>query len=173
MSYYSPDAILTDAQKAPCTFELAVPHLTALNAGSKIENGTKLELPLWLAEMLAVSQPSGSGSLATLDMPPALGQRVVNALSADPKSVDVRAQAQWFYGMGERMLELFDEEELAEVLSDTFKQRTLEIADKAQNMKVAVNDFTKGLDENERQLFKAAHEGSKAVNEWFGSAKLA
>lgn len=119
MSYYSPDAIITDSQKAPCTFELAVPHLTALNAGSKITPGTKLELPLWLAEMLAVSRPgSGAASLATLDMPTALGHRVLNALRADPKSVDIRAQAQFFYGMGERMLELFDEEEIADVLSD-------------------------------------------------------
>lgn len=119
MSYYSPDAIVTDSQKAPCTFELAVPHLTALNAGSKITPGTKLELPLWLAEMLAVSRPGqGAESLATLDMPTALGPRVMNALRADPKSVDIRAQAQFFYGMGERMLELFDEEEVADVLSD-------------------------------------------------------
>lgn len=120
MSYYSPDAISTDNQKAPCTFELAVPQLTALNAGAKIENGTKLELPLWLAEMLAVSKPTGQdqSSLATLDLPPALGHRVMNALRADPKSVDVRAQAQFFYGMGERMLELFDDDELVDVLMD-------------------------------------------------------
>ena len=42
----------------------------------------------------------------------------MNALRADPKSVDLRAQAQFFYGLGERMFELFDEEELVEVLSD-------------------------------------------------------
>lgn len=120
MAYYNPDAILTDGQKAPLTFELAVPHLTPLNNGSAVEQGTKLDLPLWLAEMLAVSKPAGpsSSSLASLDMPPALGQRVMNALRADPKSVDLRAQAQWFYGLGERMLELFEEEETVDVLTD-------------------------------------------------------
>jgi GINS complex subunit 3 len=120
MTYYSPDAILTDSQKAPCTFELAVPLLAPLNNGAAIEPGSKLELPLWLAEMLAVSRPAGpsSAALATIDMPGPLGQRVMNALSADPRSVDVRAQAQWFYGMGERMLELFDDEDVAEILSD-------------------------------------------------------
>lgn len=119
-SYYSPDAILTDQQKAPCTFELAVPELKPLNNGSAIEQGTKLELPLWLAEMLAVSKPAGpsSGSLAALDMPAALGQRVMNALTADPKSVDIRQQAPWFYGMGERMLELFEDDEVVDILSD-------------------------------------------------------
>jgi GINS complex subunit 3 len=120
MAYYSPDSILTDAQKSPLTFDLAVPQLSPLNNGSAITQGTKLDLPLWMAEMLAVSKPAGpsTSSLASLDMPPPLGQRVMNALRADPKSVDLRAQAQFFYGLGERMFELFDEEELVEVLSD-------------------------------------------------------
>ncbi|KAK3724784.1 DNA replication protein [Vermiconidia calcicola] len=158
MAYYNPDSILTDAQKAPLTFELAVPQLTPLNAGSAVEVGTKLDLPLWLAEMLAVSKPAGpqSSSLASLDMPSALGQRVTNALRADPKSVDLRAQAQWFYGLGERMLELFEEEETVEVLTDTFKKRALEIADKAQNTRTVQqgdgsSDFMSSLDESERQ----------------------
>lgn len=126
MTYYNPSAILTDAQKAPLTFELAVPQLSALNNGSAVENGTKLDLPLWMAEMLAVSKPAGpqSSSLGSLDLPSALGQRVMNALRADPNSVDLRAQAQWFYGLGERMLELFEEEETVEVLTDVLLLRS-------------------------------------------------
>ena len=120
MAYYNPDAILTDAQKAPLTFELDVSQLTPLNNGSAVQQGTKVDLPLWLAEMLAVSKPAGpsSASLASLDMPAALGPRVMNALRADPKSVDIRAQALFFYGFGERMLELFEEEETVELLTD-------------------------------------------------------
>lgn len=120
MAYYSPDAILTDAQKVPCVFELAVPGLAPLNNGTAIEHGTKLDLPLWMCELLAISKPAGpsSSSMISLDMPAALNQRVVNALRADPKSVDVRAQAQFFYGLGEKMLYLFEEEEMTEVLTD-------------------------------------------------------
>ena len=120
MAYYSPTAILVDAQKAPLTFDLSVPLLAPLNNGAAITSGTKLDLPLWMAEMLAVSKPAGpsTASLATLDMPAPLGQRVMNALRADPKSVDLRAQAQFFYGLGERMFELFDEEEAVGVVSE-------------------------------------------------------
>lgn len=119
-TYYSPDAILTESQKAPLTFELAVPQLTPINNGAAVEIGTKLELPFWLAEMLAVSTlvPGSSEHLASLDMPSALGQRVVNALRADPKSVDIRAQATSFYGLAERILNLFEDEDLLEVLND-------------------------------------------------------
>jgi hypothetical protein len=84
----------------------------------KVKEGTKLELPLWLAEMLAVSQPQSGASTLTLDMPPALSVRVMNALKADPKTLDLRALAPHFYALGSRMLELFEEDEVGEVLND-------------------------------------------------------
>lgn len=83
-----------------------------------MKQGTKVELPLWLGEMLAVSNPSGSSSLATLDLPLALSHRVMNALKADPRTVDLRAQAPHFYSLGARMLELFEEEDMVDILTD-------------------------------------------------------
>lgn len=54
----------------------------------------------------------------TLDPPSALSPRVLNALKADPRTVDLRALAPHFYDLGARILELFEEEEMIEVLSD-------------------------------------------------------
>lgn len=54
----------------------------------------------------------------TLDLPAALSQRVINALKADPRTVDLRAQAPHFYNLGTRILELFEEEEMVDVLID-------------------------------------------------------
>lgn len=54
----------------------------------------------------------------TIDPPSALSQRVMNALKADPRTVDLRALAPHFYNLGARILELFEEEEMIEVLSD-------------------------------------------------------
>ena len=56
--------------------------------------------------------------MVTLDPPAALSPRVLNALKADPRTVDLRALAPHFYNLGARILELFDEEEMIEVLSD-------------------------------------------------------
>lgn len=174
-SYYDIDAILTDAQKVPCTFEITAPNLGYLNgnAGEDIKEGTKIELPLWLGEMLAVSQPSGNSALTTLDMPSSLSQRVMNALKADPKTVDLRAQAQHFYGIGARMLELFEEEDMIDVLTLTFKKRAAEIADQAHNSRSIMGggaEFMRSLEETERRLFHAAHDGSTAVKKWFENA---
>ena len=79
---------------------------------------------------------------------------MLNALKADPKTVDLRAQASHFYELAARVLELFEEEEVVDVLSETFKKRASEIADHAHNPRGALGegaDFLRGLEEMERQ----------------------
>ncbi|KAJ5380172.1 DNA replication complex GINS protein psf3 [Penicillium cataractarum] len=184
MSYYDIDSILTDAQvkldpspeKLPCTFELEVPGLGILegNPGEDIKAGTRIDLPLWLGEMLSIGARLGTSRLVTLDMPDALAERVMNALKADPRTVDLRALAPHFYTLSERILEIFEEEEMVDVLIDTFKKRAAEISDHAHNPRGAVGegvDFLRGLDETERQLFRAAHDRAKEVRIWAGEAK--
>jgi len=96
----------------------------------------------------------------------------MNALKADPRTVDLRALAPHFYSLGVRILELFEEEEMVDILSDvravwtfspaqtnwqcwqTFKKRAAAIADHAHNPRGALGDgveFLRGLDEMERQ----------------------
>ncbi|EEQ33531.1 DNA replication complex GINS protein psf3 [Microsporum canis CBS 113480] len=175
MSYYDVDAILTDSQKVPCTFELDVPKLGFLdgNAGGDVRPGSKVELPLWLGEMLAVGARQGSSPLVTLDLPKALSEQVMNALKADPRTVDLRALAPHFYRLGCRILQLFEEEEMADVLSHTFKTRAMQISDHAHNPAgpMSGQEFLRGLDETERQLFRAAHEGVKDMRAWTGEGK--
>ncbi|KAI8935220.1 DNA replication protein [Plenodomus lindquistii] len=175
-SYYDVDAILTDAQKVPCTFELTVPGLGYLegNMSGDIKQGSKVDLPLWLGEMLALSHGQNMTSFLSLDPPSALAPRVMNALKADPRTVDLRALAPHFYNLGARILELFEEEDMIEVLSDTFKSRAAVIADQAHNPRGALGegaDFMRGLDENERQLFRAAHDSAKGVRTWITDLK--
>ncbi len=172
----------------PCTFELEVPALGYLdnNPGRALKAGTRLELPLWLAEMLAVSMPAATSSskpLVNLDLPPVLSTRVINALKADPKSVDLRALAQNFYGLGARWLELFAEEDVCDVLMETWRARAGEIGDHATNAGGRSGrengggvggegaEFLRGLDESERALFRAQHDSSKAMKVWMGDSK--
>lgn len=42
----------------------------------------------------------------------------MNALKADPRSVDLRSQASHFYRLGVKILQLFEEEEMVDVLTD-------------------------------------------------------
>lgn len=201
MSYYDIDAILTDAQvlslplyssspesnkiqKVPCTFNLNLPQLGYLDSapGRPLPNGTKVDLPLWLAERLAVSQLTPNTSLITLDLPPSLSPRVMNALKADPKSVDLRSLAANFYGLAERILELFEEEDVCDVLLETWRVRAGEVGDHAVSTGAGAKggggagggegvEFLRGLSEEEREIFRRAHDSSKAMRVWMGEMK--
>ena len=60
---------------------------------------------------LTVYSNVGSTPLVTLDFPTPLQQRVINALKADPRTVDLRAQAPHYYALGAKLLDLFEEED--------------------------------------------------------------
>lgn len=107
----------------------------------------------------------------------------MNALKADSKSVDLRAQGQYFYGLGARLLELFEEEEVCDVLMETWRKRAVEVMDHAGNAGQGPRggggggvgsegvEFLRGLDEWERGLFRASHDCSKAMKVWMGEIK--
>ncbi|CAK7201718.1 DNA replication protein [Sporothrix eucalyptigena] len=134
MSYYDVDAILTDAEKIPCEFQIDVPGLGYLDQtpSHTLKAGTRLQLPLWLAEMLALANNNASSSdeakpFLTLNLPPALRHDVVQALKADPRAVPLRDQSAHFYALATRMLDLFEDADLASVLRDAFVGRTDDI----------------------------------------------
>ncbi|KAH8670143.1 DNA replication complex GINS protein-like protein psf3 [Tricladium varicosporioides] len=183
MSYYDVDAILTDAQKVPITILVDMPNLGYLdnNPGHTLKAGTKLSLPLWIAEYLATSQTTAP--LFDLEVAPSLKPRVLNALKASPKSVDLRGQAQYFYGLGARTLELWDDHEICDVLTETWRTRAGEVSDCAVNAGHKGGaakgnstgggiggggdvEFLRGLDEDERNLFRAQHDSSKTMRIW-------
>ncbi|KAI9892763.1 MAG: DNA replication protein [Vezdaea aestivalis] len=122
----------------------------------------------------------GTQKLVNLDIPSALSSRVVNALKANPRTVDLRALAPHFYSLVIGFLDTAEEEEgdyeeqIVAVLSETFKKRAAEIADHAHNPRGALGEgaeFLRGLDEEERLLFRAAHDSAKAIRKWMGEMK--
>lgn len=54
--------------------------------------------------------------MIAFDLPAPLQTRVINALEADPRSVDLRAQAPHFYALGAKILELFEDDVIVGVL---------------------------------------------------------
>jgi GINS complex subunit 3 len=129
-------------------------------------------------------------SFISFDLPPALGNDVVQALKADPRAVPLRDQSAHFYALATHMMDLSEEPELSSVLRKTFVTRAGEIAlharkvggsaggkggasEEGSNLGVggAGEEFLRGLDEWERRLFRKAHDGTKAGKEWMDSVK--
>ncbi|TQS33760.1 hypothetical protein Golomagni_05883, partial [Golovinomyces magnicellulatus] len=165
--------------KVPCTFELDVPYLGHLdNSPDGLKPGTPLTLPLWLAEMLALASSGGEDSKPplTLNLPPCLSDAVVAAMKADPRAIALRDQSAHFYGVGVRMLDLFDERELGDVIRKSFVTRATDIGLHARKADEGVTagqgaEFLRGLDEWERSLFRKGHEGVKGAKEWTDNVK--
>lgn len=152
--YYDLDAILADHQKSPAHFLVDAKGLGVLagsqedrDATNDLEAGAKLDLPLWLGEMLA------SFAYVEMNMPPAFSTRVKNALKADAKSVNVRALNTSFYRFAARVTELFGDEELSALLIGTLRERGRAVADQANNPRSVGDgaDFLRGLDDTERR----------------------
>ncbi|KAK0649299.1 DNA replication complex GINS protein psf-3 [Cercophora newfieldiana] len=193
MSYYDIDSILTDAEKIPCTFQLDVPELGYLDnsPGQTLKAGARVALPLWLAELLAITSTGSSDdqnkSYVAFDLPHALRNDVVQALKAEPLAVPLRDQSAHFYSLATHMMDLSEEPELSATLRKTFVRRAAEIALHARklgggtgkgdeggsNLGVggAGEEFLRGLDEWERRLFRKAHDGTRAGKEWMEKIK--
>ncbi|KAL5606938.1 hypothetical protein BROUX41_003313 [Berkeleyomyces rouxiae] len=179
MSYYDVEAILTEAEKVPCTFNFDSNELGYLdnNPSEPLKAGTQLNLPIWLAQMLAASTTVNGESAVTMALPEALSHELVQALKADPRAVAVRERAANFYNLAERMLDLFDDVPLAAVVRYSWIMRAAEIAVLARRTGEEGNaavgnsgplgeEFLRGLDEWERKLFRVAHEARKDTKEW-------
>lgn len=82
-----------------------------------MKKGNQASLPLWLCGFLALN-PIGNTPILNLDLPPSLAPRVLNALKADPRTVDLRVLAPHFYELAARTLEFFEENEIVDVLSE-------------------------------------------------------
>jgi GINS complex subunit 3 len=147
-----------------------------MDNSSGLKPGTSLSLPLWLAEMLALAS-AGEDTKAplTLNLPPCLSDQVINALKADPRAVAVRDQCAHFYGIGVRMLDLFDERDLGVVLRRSFVLRANDIGLHARKAEDGVSgqgeEFLRGLEEWERSLFRRGHEGVRGAKEWTEKVK--
>lgn len=164
----------------PCTFNLDVPHLSHLDSTHPTPKGpppvlkknTTLPLPLWLSEILAVAETVPP--LVTLDLPSALGPPVLNALKAGATSVDLRVLASHYHALGARVLELFEEEEVLEVLTESWRRRAAMVADFAARGGRGAEgvEFLRGLDEWERGLWAKNFEGSKRMRAWLEGKKV-
>jgi GINS complex subunit 3 len=113
-----------------------------VDANVQLKENTKLELALWLAELLAISgiTPDSNKSFLSLLQPTMFSNKVVNALKTDAVNVDLHAQSSVFFAMAERWLSLFGDHDLTEVMVETVQRRSAEISDFAHTPRGTAGD---------------------------------
>ncbi|KAI9098269.1 hypothetical protein DFS34DRAFT_649856 [Phlyctochytrium arcticum] len=161
--YWGIDAILAEQQKLPCYFRFEVPGYGFLEGNHDVDlaANTRIELPFWLAEHLALNQ------YIDIDTPKCFKQRVRDDLKASPTAVNLSRLCQYYYAFGVHFMELM-ESRLPGVLAEAFRDRLPFILDYAQTSRLRADrsEFVDSLDETERELYKCAHESVGAMAEW-------
>ncbi|KAM8774525.1 DNA replication complex GINS protein PSF3 [Rhynchonycteris naso] len=172
-NFLSLDDILMSHEKLPVRTEIPIPRLGMFfqeqNGGADTDNtipqGSKLELPLWLAKGLF----DNKRRVLSVDLPRTYQEGWRTVLSADANAVDLHKVGPHFYGLGSQLLR-FDSPENSDIsrsLLQTFIGRFRRIMDSSQN---AYNEDTTALvarlDEMERGLFQTGQKGLNDFQCW-------
>lgn len=170
-NYYDLDDVLADGEKIPCRFNLTVPGLGYLegNPGKPIKSQTKIDLPLWIAEVLSVCESKENSGEKFIDLcePEALSRKVMSAIKTSATHVDLHALMANYYKLVEKWGSMFSEPELIEVVIQMLRERAMEINNFANNTNKQINgDFLYSLDEFERRLYRDTAESSKHMRRW-------
>ncbi|KAI1904546.1 hypothetical protein AGOR_G00006750 [Albula goreensis] len=167
-NFLSLDDILLSHERLPCRTESAFPRLGFLEKSSDnrdISEGTKMEMPLWLAKGLY----ERTRRVLSVELPKVYREGWRTVFSADPTVVDLHKMGPYYYGLGSQLLHFHNPEnaEIAQTVLQTFIGRFRRTMDSAQN---AYNEDTSALveplDSLERALFKVGQNGLNAFQRW-------
>ncbi|XP_070156820.1 DNA replication complex GINS protein PSF3 [Polyergus mexicanus] len=164
--YFSLTDILCTEERISCKVEVTLPRLGFLDLSSESEDlkiGTKLELPLWLAQPLNIARES----IVSVDIPKIYKEGYREILLADACTVVLNKWNPYYYelGMYLRKFNNRDCEMIIDSLLLTFRSRFRLVMDWAQN---PVSDPTLNslLPRLERDLFLAGRKAKLQLNEW-------
>lgn len=186
MGYYDIDDVLADSVEFPCKFQYFLPGLGYLegNPGKPIEKNCRLDLPLWLARILAIVGGDEEGQedeealpFVELLRPEMFSPKVVNAIKAGASDLDLHTINAHFYSLAVKWITLFGDEELAGVVSEMVLERSLEMNGHASSVAVQAagveaqssligSPFLITMDESEKQLYRLAHDSYKRTKKW-------
>ncbi|XP_028410133.1 DNA replication complex GINS protein PSF3-like [Dendronephthya gigantea] len=168
--YFEIDDILVCQERVPCTFESQVKDLGFLDHGSDsehIEQGTKMELPFWLAKEISMRQ----GRIVSVELPKVYREAYRQIFEADATVVDLNKLGPYFYQFGEKLLEFGNAENprIAESLLMTYMNRMRRIMDLSINRldgSTESKTLLPKLDHNERNIFSHSQESLRRFEQW-------
>lgn len=102
-NFFDIDDILASEQRVPCKFEQKVIGLGFIDQTSDeddIQEGTKLELPLWLAAALRGRRRA----IVNVDLPKQYREAYRDVLTADANVVDLHKLGPYYYACGTKLL---------------------------------------------------------------------
>ncbi|CAH2056785.1 unnamed protein product [Thlaspi arvense] len=161
--YYNIDDILAEEELVPAVFQVAanVRLFDSSDDSNKVEPGSKVELPFWLACELHLRQA------VSINLPTCFNQKTREELAADAAHVNLKNRCPYFYELGQKLLSLVGDRTIGPLLLATFQKRYKEVLIKAQTVALAVAPkFLTLLTREEIKLYEVAQSSMAAFKKW-------
>ncbi|KAH7330772.1 hypothetical protein KP509_20G001000 [Ceratopteris richardii] len=163
-SYYDLDDLLAEEETVSVVFRVAADGVGILDPGSEdnnVEQGAKVDVPLWLAQDLCQRQA------AFINLPGYFSQRVRKEMQADPGCVDIRTRCPYFYGVGCKLVPITNDATLGSFLLYTLRGRYKDILSKAHSAAISSTPkVMQILSREETMLFQAGRDSMTAFKRW-------
>ncbi|XP_059649149.1 DNA replication complex GINS protein PSF3-like [Cornus florida] len=162
--YYDIDDILAEDELVPAIFQEAANGVGLFYSSddtNKVEQGSKVELPLWLARELHLRQA------AAINVPHCFNKKTRDEIEADGAHVDLRNRCQYFYELGYKIAPLVSDKTIGSFLLFAFQTRYKEVLIKAHTAALSVaSKFLSILTKEEAKLYEAAQSSMTAFKKW-------
>lgn len=164
-SYFSITDILVTEERIHTEVQKQLPNLGFLYPSSDkqdLEPGTRLDLPLWLADALSKSRQP----VVSCESPKIFKDSYREILHADACAVELNKWCQHYYELGLRLPQssIEDSSKLAEFLLEVFKSRFIVIIDWEQN--TSTPSLKGQLSVLEKKLFTQQNSDRQQLLNW-------
>lgn len=178
--YYDIDAIIAENERIPCKFNGHIEGIGYLEESGKedIKENTKLDLPVWLAGMLAGiplrTEDDQEIRLVDLMQPDCFSRKVINGIKSDSASLSLRTILPNFYRLAEKWGFWFEDQEFIEMIQAMLRERSVVLNDYSINLSGSgtsksddIEKYIHGLDELEKELYTICLTLHKDMKKWF------
>ncbi|GAA0183308.1 hypothetical protein Leryth_022269 [Lithospermum erythrorhizon] len=164
--YYDIDDILAEEEVVPTVFKKEAVGVEQIDSGddsNKVEAGSKVELPYWLASELYLR------NVVSITIPSCYERksRTREEIGADPAHVDLRSRCLYFYEFGSKIARLVGDKTIGPLLLVAFRARYKDVLIKALTAALAVPPkYLSILTKEETKLYEAGQSSTAAFKKW-------
>ena len=167
--YLSLPDIMAQGQKVTCKFIVNCYGLGFIDPSgdsTDVAEGTKLELPLWMAKVLK------NRGVIEIEVPKSYSETFREQIEADATTLDFHRHGPNYYTFGKHLIAMSVKSaySIAQSMVDAFRQRFHKIFDYALNTSTDTQqqylDFQATLDNEELSLLKLGRNARSEYKEW-------
>ncbi|KAK9088782.1 hypothetical protein Scep_027864 [Stephania cephalantha] len=162
--YFDIDDIIMEDKHSTVFFKVGANGVGLLDPSAetnRVEQGSRVELPFWLANELYLRQA------VSVNIPPCFNLKTRREIQADAACVDLRSRCPYFYELGCKVAPLIGDKTIGSFLLYAFMNRFKDILSKAHSAAFAVAPrFLPLLTKEEMQLYEAACSSMTGFKKW-------